>query len=144
MFSSGREAKEYLIGRIVEEAGLERVPLSDTERKMMYFTATGWTLPAMMEVNEVFEQDYDDAEYEAKIGELSRKARARAKETGELDRWKEAVGVLEQEDHYLLVLLSAPAESSDSFLVYGLKLLGIAILVILLIVAGVFLYSRLS
>jgi hypothetical protein len=141
MFSSGREAKEYLIDRIVGEAEQDGVPLSETERKMMYFTDTGWTLPDIYEVNEVFERDYDDAEYEAKIGELARNARARAKEAGELDRWKEAVRVLEQEDHYLLVLIAAAPESSGSLLVDRLKLVGTALLVVCLIVAGIFLYS---
>ncbi len=118
MFSSGREAKEYLIERIVVEAELDGVPLSETERKMMYFTETAWTLPDIYDVNEVFERDYDDREYEAKIGSLARDARTRAKGAGELDRWKEAVRVLEQEDHYLLVLLSATAGPSGSSPLY--------------------------
>lgn len=58
-FSSGREAKEYLIAQIVLEAEREGMPLSETERKMMYFTETAWTLPDIWEVNEVFERDYD-------------------------------------------------------------------------------------
>jgi len=71
-FSSGREAKEYLIAQIVLEAEREGMPLSETERKMMYFTETAWTLPDIWEVNEVFERDYDQLTYEGKIGELAR------------------------------------------------------------------------
>jgi hypothetical protein len=140
-FSSGREAKEYLIAQIVLEAEREGVPLSETERKMMYFTETAWTLPDIWEVNEVFERDYDQQKYEGKIGNLARKARARGAAANELETWKEAVRALKREDHYLLALLAAPTESSDSLLVDRLKLVATALLVCLLLIAGVFLFS---
>ena len=38
MFASGREAKKYLVERIVEEARREDVPLSEIETKMLYFS----------------------------------------------------------------------------------------------------------
>lgn len=51
-FHSGREAKEFLISELVAEAQRENVPLSEIERKMLYFTESGWTLPDMMKVSE--------------------------------------------------------------------------------------------
>ena len=51
-FASAREAKEFLVAKIAEEAQREGVPLSEVERKMLYFTETAWTLPDIMEVNE--------------------------------------------------------------------------------------------
>ena len=39
------EAKESLISKIVAEAQRENAPLSEIERKMLYFTESGWTLP---------------------------------------------------------------------------------------------------
>ena len=60
-FSTPREAKEFLVSRIVAEAQREGVPLSEIERKMLYFSETGWTLPDMMEVDEAFDRDYDAA-----------------------------------------------------------------------------------
>ena len=71
-FSSGREAKEYLIAQIVLEAEREGMPLSETERKMMYFTETAWTLPDIWEVNEVFERDYDHLLVKLPISRLFR------------------------------------------------------------------------
>jgi hypothetical protein len=47
-FHSGRQAKEFLISEIIAEAQRENVALSDVERKMLYFTETGWTLPDIM------------------------------------------------------------------------------------------------
>lgn len=140
-FSSGREAKEYLIAQIVLEAEREGIPLSETERKMMYFTETAWTLPDIWEVNELFERDYDQQTYEGKIEKLARKARARGAAANELKTWKEAVRALKGEDHYLSVLLAAPTGSSDSLLVDRLKLVGTALLVCLLLIAGAFLFS---
>lgn len=143
LFSSGREAKDYLIAQIVAEAQLERVPLSETERKMMYFTETAWTLPEIEEVREDFERDYDQTEYEAKIGELASRARARAGKTTGLDRWKEAVGVLEGEDHYLLILLGTSG-SSDSVLVDRVKLVATAFLVCAVLIAAIFLFEAMK
>jgi hypothetical protein len=50
-FHSGREAKEFLISELVAEAQDENVPLSEVERKMLYFTESGWTLPDIMTVS---------------------------------------------------------------------------------------------
>ena len=140
-FDSSQEAKEYLISRIVLEAEREAVPLSETERKMMYFSETAWTLPDIGEVNESFERDYDQPAYEARIGELGHKARARAASADELETWKRAVQVLKREDHYLLVLLTASVKPSESQLVDRLKLIGTALIVCILLLAGVFLFS---
>jgi hypothetical protein len=57
------------------------------------------------------------------------------------ETWKDAVRALKREDHYLLVLLAAPTGSSDSLFVDRLKLVGTALLVCLLLLAGVFLFS---
>jgi hypothetical protein len=37
-FASVHDAKEFLVGQIVEEAHVEGVPLSEIERKMLYFS----------------------------------------------------------------------------------------------------------
>lgn len=105
-FADAREAKEFLVARIVAEAQREEVPLSEVERKMLYFTETAWTLPDIMEVNEQFDREYNAAEYEKKIAGLIRKARKRARKEDkkEFDEWSAAVRRLSKEDHYLLVM----------------------------------------
>ncbi len=70
-FHSGREAKEFLISRILAEAQREEVPLSEVERKMLYFTESGWTLPDMAAVSEEFDSEYDQSKYEKKIASLN-------------------------------------------------------------------------
>jgi hypothetical protein len=106
-FATTREAKEFLVSRIVTEAQREGVPLSEIETKMLYFSETHWAPPDFMEVNDAFERDYDSAEYEHKIGALIRNFRANARKNNrdEFDSWEEAVRMLRSEDHYLLVLI---------------------------------------
>jgi hypothetical protein len=44
-FASAREAKQFLVAQIADEAQREGVSLSEIERKMLYFSETDWTLP---------------------------------------------------------------------------------------------------
>ena len=76
---------------------------------MLYFTETGWTLPDMKEVSAEFDRDYDQGEYEQKVGELVRRIQARltAQAQQEQKTWALAMDKLCQGDHYLLVLVDA-------------------------------------
>ncbi len=108
-FRKIREAKDYLAGKIAEEAKREGAPLTEVERKMLYFTETAWTLPDMKAVSEEFDRDYDQNEYERKIGGLVGELQARidAGSEEERDAWYQAVLKLCDGDHYLLVLIDA-------------------------------------
>jgi len=63
-FRTIREAKEYLAGAITEEAERNAAPLTEVERKMLYFTETGWTPPDMKEISSVFDRDYGQSKYD--------------------------------------------------------------------------------
>ncbi|HTU41911.1 MAG TPA: hypothetical protein VMF10_09390 [Candidatus Aquilonibacter sp.] len=106
-FHSGQDAKEFLIAQIVEEAQRENIPLSEVERKMLYFTESGWTLPDIMKVSEDFDREYDQAEYERKIAKLVTKAdRRMRKSSGDnYERWWAAIRFLQREDHYVSVMI---------------------------------------
>jgi hypothetical protein len=106
-FHSGREAKEFLISELVAEAQRENVPLSEVERKMLYFTESGWTLPDIMKVSEDFDREYDQAKYEQKIAKLVTKAdrRIRKGSRDDYDRWWAAIRFLQREDHYITVII---------------------------------------
>lgn len=104
---SVRDAKEYLIGRIVAQADRDGVALSDIERKMLYFSETGWTLPDMMAVSREFDETYDQDEYERKIGGIVRRIRDEQDDGDDDEDWDRAVERLAGEDHYLLVLIAA-------------------------------------
>ena len=106
-FKTEREAKEYLVARIVAEAKELGIELSEVERKMLYFTETGWTLPGIMDVNAEFERDYDNDEYEAKIAGIVRSIEGKNSQTGgdAQSLWDDALVKLSEGDHYLLVLI---------------------------------------
>jgi hypothetical protein len=108
-FRTIREAKDYLTGKIVEEAERNGIPLTEVERKMLYFTETGWTLPDMKQVSSEFDRDYDQDEYEQKIGGLAGKIQSRLRAQGgpEEEIWDRAMMKLSRGDHYLLVLIDA-------------------------------------
>ena len=111
-FATAREAKEYLIERVLRQAAQDGVSLTDVERKMLYFSERAWTLPDMMAVNAEFDQGYSQDEYEDKIARIVRHIQA-----GDSDRhrWNDAIRRLQSEDHYLLVLIdgaSRPPASS--------------------------------
>ena len=72
-FKTIRQAKEHLAGKITDEALRQGVQLTEVERKMLYFTESGWTLPDIMTVSAEFDQGYDRDEYEEKIGRLVRR-----------------------------------------------------------------------
>jgi hypothetical protein len=141
-FANARDAKEFLITKIVWEAQREGMPLSEIERKMLYFSETAWTLPDIMETSDFFDRDYDRSTYEQKIGTLAHKfcAEARKSNRDDFDSWQEAVRTISSEDHYLLVLIKSSKTSTDSPLADRLKLVTLAFLITLLIMLGIYLF----
>ena len=106
-FSDAQQAKEFLATRIIQEAGLQGVPLSEIEQKMLYYTETGWTLPDMPDISDKFDREYDQDEYEEKIAKIVKAAADRAKKTSrdEYKQWWAAVRFLNTEDHYISLLI---------------------------------------
>jgi hypothetical protein len=106
-FTDERDAKEFLVGAIVQEASRSGRPLTEVERKMLYFSESGWTLPDIGAVAEAFDQHFDTKKYERKVAGLARSARQHAGKAGAA-AWSEAVKRLEAGDHYLFVMVRRP------------------------------------
>jgi len=107
-FGTIKSAKDYLVGRIVAEAERQGAALSKVEREMLYFSQDGVISKHMEEVNEEFERDYDEDEYEQKIAALVRCLESDS--TAEPQKkWDHAVLKLCEGDHYLLVLIDGAA-----------------------------------
>jgi hypothetical protein len=136
-----REAKVFLASRIAEEAEHEGAPLTEIERKALYFSESGWTLPDMSEVNERFEQEYDRRAYEKRIALLIRRARARlrAGDQREYQAWANALAALkEEEDHYLLTMIAGaqPEGEVARLVITALVVAGVMMLAIYLVQRG--------
>jgi len=112
-FAGVRDAKEFLIAQIAEQAHLEGVPFSEIERKMLYFSETEWTLPDIAKVSEMFHREYDDQEFEKRIARLIRAARKRAGTTHAPNArsWSNAIATLRKGDHYVVVMVDRAAGS---------------------------------
>jgi hypothetical protein len=108
-----REAKDFLVSEIMQQAALDRTPVSDLERRMMYFTESEDAVEDPIELNTAFEAEHDSAEFEKKIAALMKRAYARLKNENppSAARWDEAIETLLAGDHYLLVMWDASGAS---------------------------------
>jgi hypothetical protein len=121
-----KQGKDFLVEQTVEQASLEGVPLTDVEKRMMYFTESDpSSCENPIELNDEFEAQCDTKEYEAKISRLLHHAYKRLKEENpERDRnWDQAIRTLRKGDHYFLVLwdITPPSDhpTRDSFKLLG-------------------------
>jgi hypothetical protein len=101
-----REAKDFLVQEAAKQASIEGVPLSDLEKRMMYFTENEEMPEDPIALNDEFEAKYDSDEYEAKISGLLHRAYARIKKENPeaAHQWKQAIRDISKGDHYLPVL----------------------------------------
>ena len=143
-FATTRDAKEFLVGRIVAEAQREGLSLSEVERKMFYFSETAWTLPDITETNDAFDRDYDEPAFEEKIATLIRNLCAYSRKTNPEDfhLWNEAVRRLRSEDHYLLVMIAAADKSPARKHLSLLELAGIGLVLACIVLLVGYLYLR--
>lgn len=135
-----REAKLFLASRIAEEAEREGVPLSEVERKVLYYSESGWTLPDMEEVSEAFRRQYDRRQFERRMARLIRRARSRlrAGDKGEFELWNRSIRELQSgEDHYLLSLIAGAQPEGE----LG-RLIFTAVVVIGVLAIAIYLASR--
>jgi hypothetical protein len=113
---NAKEAKDFLAQQTTEQAVLENVPLSDLEKRMMYFVENDPTSCSdPVELHDEFEAQYDTQQFEAKIGGLLRRAYGRLKKENptKVRNWNDAVQTLCRGDHYLPVLLrKVPSDES--------------------------------
>jgi len=107
-FRKVRDAKEFLASKIVEESTREGMLLSEIERKMLFFSERGWTLPDMNEVSDAFDREYNQNDYEKKITRVIQglDKRLRKENPAEYDDWRSAINFLRRKDHYINVMIS--------------------------------------
>lgn len=134
-------SKQFLIDRIVDQAKLENVPLTDVEIRMLGFAELSAN-PKDIEAAQVFERDFDDGEYETKIATLIRHAHDVDEKTGNNDAWDEALARIAVRDLYIHVMLeraglekSGPAALLGDwrFIIYGLLPVGLPLVAAVMI-----------
>jgi hypothetical protein len=106
------DAKDFLVQQTLEQAAMEKVPVSALEKRMMYFVENDPTSCAdPLALNQEFENECDTAAYEAKISSLLHHAFQRLQSTDpqKTRHWNQAIRMLSSGDHYLPVLWRQPA-----------------------------------
>ena len=106
-FADVTQAKDFLVADVTAEAQMQGVPLSDAERKMMYYSVLERTI-----ADEVADQfpEYDP-DYEQKISGLLRSSYDR--DGADRPGIDAAIKKLKTGDHYLLIM-AKQAMSSDT------------------------------
>jgi hypothetical protein len=114
-FTTIQQAKDFLAKKIESEAEREGMPLSEVERKMLYFSETDQTPADIRTISVAFDRDYDENEYEQKIAALVRTidARNQTEKSNEQEAWDEAALKLSEGDHYLSVLIARGQENQN-------------------------------
>jgi len=112
-FHTVLEAKDFIAAVITGEAQRQGTPLSEIERKMLYFSEGSAMRPEMQEVSDTFDRDYDQKTYEKKIEKLIQDALKRSRDGGGLDysSWRDAIRRLRKGDHYILVIIDSARAS---------------------------------
>jgi hypothetical protein len=106
MIHTQREAKQFFVEKVVTQARLEGVPLSDVEHKMLSWSESDPELVVDPQLPERFASEISDEQYEKKVaGLLARRFAAEAADQATEAEWKQAAEVLHQGDHYILVML---------------------------------------
>lgn len=100
------EAKDFLVQQTAEQAQRDGVPLSELEKRMMYFTESEDAVENPIQLNEEFEAQYDTVEYETKIARLLGRAykRLRKENADAAQTWDAAIKELKRGDHYILIM----------------------------------------
>ena len=107
MFSSQGQAKRFFADRIVAQAAREGQPLSENERWMLSFSESDPELVVDHARVAALAAEISDPDYENKIAGLIERACTAdiASSPDALPSYREAFTVLNQGDHYLLIML---------------------------------------
>jgi len=107
MFRTQIEAKRFIVDRVVAQARVEGVTLSDAEQEMLSWSESDPEFVVDPELPERLAAEISDENYERKIvGLLSRCFKTDVERTPEAEaQWREAAGILRQGDHCILIML---------------------------------------
>ncbi len=124
-------AKQFLASKIVFEAQLKGMPLSDGEQKLLLFSERDLESPTDIP-DELLERI--DYEFEKKITNLLKAAYERDRvNPQELEQYQNAMQKLKGSDHYILVMAGPalaerhPARDIAIYIAIGLAVVGAAI-----------------
>jgi hypothetical protein len=108
MCQTQAEARRFFIDRIIQQADTEQVKLSEDERQMLLWSESAPDSVADPELVKRLAAEISDADYESKIALLVQRGFAAdvAVDQQAKERWRQAWSVLNQGDHYILIMIN--------------------------------------
>jgi hypothetical protein len=106
-FLTQSDARQFFIDRVIDQANRDNVPLTADERLMLRWSESALDSVADRALAERLSAAISDADYEAKIAGLLRRSfdEDTARDAQLKDRWSQAWTVLNEGDHYILVMI---------------------------------------
>ena len=111
MFATQREAKQFFVNKVIEQARHESVRLSDAEQGMLAFSEsdpeTQLTADQARALIDRLAAEMSEEQYESKIAGLLTRAYTRDETLGSRreETWRNAYAKLNEGDHYIAVMI---------------------------------------
>ena len=108
-FVSEAAAKAFFISKVLQQAEQAGIFLSKAQRYMLSWSENDPSSVLDNELNEQFEKEITQAEFEKKIQTLIKQAYEKdiAKEKDMKETYREAYKALKQGDHFILIMVDA-------------------------------------
>jgi hypothetical protein len=108
VFTSQGQAKRFFVDKIIAQAATEGQSLSEAERWMLSFSESDPDFIVDPTLVEQLAAEISDETYEAKVAGLIQRSYARdvVFDSAAHESYREAYTILNQGDHYLLIMLS--------------------------------------
>lgn len=102
-----REATRYFADKVIQQAQIEGLRLSEDERQMLLWSESEPDSVADPALAERLAAEMSDSDYEAKIAGLVSRSFAKdiATDTQARGAWQQAWSTLKQGDHYLSIMI---------------------------------------
>ena len=107
-FLSQAPAKEFFISKVLKEAEHDGILLSKAEKYMLEWSESDPSFVIDNELNEQFEKEITQAEFEKKIQTLIKQAYEKdiSKDKDMKETYRTAYKALKQGDHFILVMIN--------------------------------------
>jgi hypothetical protein len=108
-FRGQTDAKRFIVGRIMQQAEMEGISLSEAERHMLSWSESDPDFTPELDLARRLEAEMSDADYETKVEGLIRRAfdREIAADRTAKSVYREARARLREGDHYISVMMEA-------------------------------------
>ncbi len=108
-FETQTDAKRFIVDRVLEQAKIDGVNLSDVERYNLSWSESDPDFKVDYELAEALKDEISSDEYEAKVAGLIRNAFERdiAADLNTKSLYREAYDKMNKGDHYILIMMKS-------------------------------------